>query len=207
MAQNNHTNILAAFAMLLEEIAVEVELVNRVGAEAFSESNYERAQAAIEQGKQLNDFRNELAVMEERWRYLSGRFEIEPEEAKVVRSTRRNLGQVEYGRRTPEDAFRLPILRALIASGGSGKTRDVLKRVREMMKDSLTKVDYESVPSKPGYPRWQKAAQWARIALVNEGLMKNDSPRGIWEISEAGQKYVKAHDNNPLQAQVTLFTE
>ena len=39
-------------------------------------------------------------------------------------------------------------------------------------------------------PWWRNGAQWARHAMVTEGLLKADSPRGIWEISPAGEAYL-----------------
>jgi hypothetical protein len=31
--------------------------------------------------------------------------------------------------------------------------------------------------------------------LVREGLMKDDSPRGVWEISEAGRQYLRERES------------
>ncbi len=33
----------------------------------------------------------------------------------------------------------------------------------------------------------RNTAQWARIIRVEAGLLKKDSPHGIWEISEQGR--------------------
>ncbi|RMH13146.1 MAG: hypothetical protein D6698_14360, partial [Gammaproteobacteria bacterium] len=38
---------------------------------------------------------------------------------------------------------------------------------------------------------WRNTAQWCRNTMVREGLMKSDSPYGIWEITEAGRKYLQ----------------
>lgn len=72
--------------------------------------------------------------------------------------------------------------------GGSGKVSDVLDRVGEIMKPILKDVDYEPLSSSPDNPRWRNAAQWARQAMIYDGLLKNDSPRGIWEISDKGHR-------------------
>ncbi len=65
---------------------------------------------------------------------------------------------------------------------------EILDRVGETMKDILKPVDYEPLASDPDMPRWRNAAQWARWMMVKEGWLKADSPRGIWEITEAGKK-------------------
>ena len=65
---------------------------------------------------------------------------------------------------------------------------DVLIRVEQLMKGVLTRVDYEPLASDPDAPRWRNTAQWARNTMVKEGLLKSNSPHGVWEISEAGRQ-------------------
>ena len=55
------------------------------------------------------------------------------------------------------------------------------------MKPILKDVDYDPLASSPDNLRWRNAAQWARNSMVREGLLKADSPRGVWEISDKGQ--------------------
>ncbi len=40
--------------------------------------------------------------------------------------------------------------------------------------------------------RWRNTAQWARNTLREEGLIRDDTPRGVWAISDAGRKWLKA---------------
>jgi hypothetical protein len=94
---------------------------------------------------------------------------------------------LEDGLRTPNDAFRIPILEALVELGGSGKVREVLSIVEQKMADQLNVYDYQPIPSITNVLRWDNNAQWTRQKLVDEGYMLSDSPRGIWEISEAGR--------------------
>ena len=56
------------------------------------------------------------------------------------------------------------------------------------MANRLTKYDLEPLPSENKTVRWRNTAQWCRNSLVREGLLKADSPFGIWEISESGRK-------------------
>ncbi len=67
----------------------------------------------------------------------------------------------------------------------------VLDRVLQSMTDTLKDVDYEPLASEPDMPRWKNAAQWARNSMVKEGLLRNDSPRGVWQISEAGVRLLR----------------
>lgn len=45
--------------------------------------------------------------------------------------------------------------------------------------------------SDPDMPRWRNSAQWARNTMRQEGLIKENSPHGIWEISDAGRQKLK----------------
>lgn len=68
------------------------------------------------------------------------------------------------GLRTPEDAFRRPILEALVELGGRAPIGKVLERVEQKMKGVLNQYDYEPLPSDPRSPRWRNTAQWCRRA-------------------------------------------
>jgi restriction system protein len=35
-----------------------------------------------------------------------------------------------------------------------------------------------------GPPRWRNTAQWARNDLREQGLIRDDTPRSIWEITD-----------------------
>lgn len=34
---------------------------------------------------------------------------------------------------------------------------------------------------------------WERYRMVREGLLKQESPRGVWEITEQGHIYLQEH--------------
>lgn len=89
--------------------------------------------------------------------------------------------------------FRRPILEALVELTGKAPIGEVLDRVGKKMKAILTKHDFEPLPSDPQSIRWRNTAQWCRNSLVREGLIKANSPHGIWEISEAGRNAL-AHE-------------
>jgi hypothetical protein len=63
----------------------------------------------------------------------------------------------------------------------------VLDMVHEKMSSVLNQNDYQPLPSLPHCLRWRNTAQWCRNTLVQEGLMKADSPHGVWEIAELGK--------------------
>jgi hypothetical protein len=189
MIENNPTNVFAAFEILLEEVEAEIEFVNRVGARAFEGRNYDRAREALERAGQVTAFRNKVASLRKEWEIIAAAERPEDED-EAVRVEGRNLGRLRRGLRTREEAYYLPILKILNALGGSGKMSEVLPKVEQIMKSVLKKVDYEPLASDADMPRWRNAAQWARNAMVNEGLLEADSPRGVWAMSEAGRKFL-----------------
>jgi hypothetical protein len=58
------------------------------------------------------------------------------------------------------------------------------------LKPILNEYDYQLMNATK-QPRWRTTAKWARQALVNEGKLASDSPRGIWEITEQGKAWVE----------------
>lgn len=92
-------------------------------------------------------------------------------------------------RRTPQEAFRIEILRILDQSGGTLKSKKVLNSIGQKMKPLLTKIDYERLNT--GQVRWQNTARWARQQLVDEGFLSAESSRGVWEITDEGREFLK----------------
>lgn len=179
----------SAFEILLEEVEAEIDFVNGVGSKAFEARDYNRAKEALQQAGVLTAFRDKVAALRTEWDALAAAAASQEDEE--TKAERRNLGRLRKGLRTPESQYRVPILRVLSDMGGSGKAADVLERVGEIMKPRLKPVDFEPLASGPDNPRWRNAAQWARNSMVKEGLLKSDSPRGVWEITEAGMQRLK----------------
>ncbi|MCL6507024.1 MAG: winged helix-turn-helix domain-containing protein [Bryobacteraceae bacterium] len=184
----NHNEVYAAFEILLEEIEAAANGLNEAGAEAFRAGDYEKAKAAIEEATRLAEFREKVKVLQKEWAGLL------PSRPRVRKPKgRKTKARLPRGLRTPEDAFRRPILEALVELGGSAWIGDVLDRVEEKMKGVLNKYDYQPLPSDPRSKRWRNTAQWCRNTLVREGLVKGDSSYGVWEISDQGRKWLKEH--------------
>ena len=91
-------------------------------------------------------------------------------------------------RKLPQKAFRQPLLEALYESGGSAHTRQLRAMVRERMNPLLLPADRELVST--GEERWWNATCWERSALVKEGYLRSDSPRGTWTLSNKGLEHV-----------------
>ena len=97
-------------------------------------------------------------------------------------------GKLPIGQKTPQQVYRYPIMEALYELGGSASVADVLELVEGKMKTFLVEVDYQKIPT--GDIRWRNTAMWERHELVKDGLLKADSPRGVWELSNEGVKEI-----------------
>jgi len=189
MIQENEVN--TAFEILLEEIELVANQLNEEGAQAFKQGEYDKARRAIEEATRLADFREKVKALQKEWASLLAKGPQRPKKAgRTVKS------RLPRGLRTPEDAFRRPILEALVELGGKAPLGEVLGLVEKKMSAQLTKYDREPLPSDPKSVRWRNTAQWCRNTLVREGLMKGDSPHGIWEISDLGRRALK--DESPI---------
>lgn len=89
---------------------------------------------------------------------------------------------------TPTYLYWPAILQSLVDSGGSARGEHVTDRVGEKLKEALKPADYERVSS--GVLRWRNRVAWQRFNMIREGLLKSDSPRGVWEITDKGRKWL-----------------
>ena len=90
----------------------------------------------------------------------------------------------------PQKAFRQPLLEILYESGGSAHVRELRAAVKERMEPLLLPGDRELVST--GDERWWNATCWERNALVKEGYLRADSPRGTWTLSNRGREHVES---------------
>ena len=93
----------------------------------------------------------------------------------VRAGTRTNKGSY-----VSQDTLRRTLIESLKTLGGSARKREVEDEMERRLRSVLTNADYEPVGE--GIPRWRKSAEWMRYRLVQEGIMKANSPRGIWEL-------------------------
>ncbi|MBA7620529.1 hypothetical protein ES703_27879 [subsurface metagenome] len=170
---------------------------------------YEKARQAFEEKQKLEKLKKEriekaLALVKEARELLniyrlklnvtSRGIRIKDKDGRNINNIRERK-KLRRGSKTPQSKYRIPILQALTDLGGRGNVNEILERVYKKMKEVLNSVDFETLPSGGDY-RWRNTAQWARNTMVHkEGLLKKDSPSGIWEITEKGKIYLKEHLN------------
>jgi len=179
----------AAFRVILERLAAATDDLNEAAAGAARAGDYDKAKAAIEEAARLAGFRERVEALREEWTDL-----FPPRTQSEVRGTdHKARSRLRRGARTPEDAFRRPILETLVELGGSAPADHVLDRVGQKLRHVLNDYDRQRLVSHPHEPRWRNTARLCRQRLVLEGLMSDDSPRGVWEISERGREWLREH--------------
>ena len=95
--------------------------------------------------------------------------------------------------RTPESAFRIPILQALVELGGRGSVFEVLKSVQRRLEGTLKPDDFKNVKS--GEVRWENTAKWERKHLVDDKLLDSNSRHGVWAITSLGREHLEEHSS------------
>lgn len=88
----------------------------------------------------------------------------------------------------PVRGYWIPILELLDEAGGSAPSNDVIDALEERMKDLLTPRDFEHLKS--GEIRWRNRARFGRLRMKERGLLSDASHRGVWEITDAGRRYL-----------------
>jgi Mrr N-terminal domain len=80
--------------------------------------------------------------------------------------------------------LRVPLLKALHRQGGKAYSREIRATMERVLAPLLGNTDYELVSN--GQPRWWNLICSMRNQLIADGLFRNDSPRGVWELTRKG---------------------
>ena len=93
------------------------------------------------------------------------------------------------GTRLSLEELRQPLMETIYEMGGSVRAGALRPVMRERLSCRLSSGDLEPLSS--GEERWWNATRWERHQLVEEGLLRSDSERGTWELSEKGTSLVE----------------
>lgn len=87
------------------------------------------------------------------------------------------------------------IYEALTCLGGSAKAESVISHIEKTKELSEIELEYLDIAETP---RWKKDTNFARYELTKRGLLNNDAPHGIWELTGKGKNYFKAQMSKPI---------
>lgn len=98
--------------------------------------------------------------------------------------------KAQRAKKLHQKEYRIPLLELLQELGGGASTGDIRKRLEPKIAARLSDADYQPVSN--GDPRWWNTACWERNEMVKEGLLRNDSERGFWELAARGTALLKS---------------
>lgn len=168
-----------AFEILLEQIEYDVNDLQEEGAQSIKNGNYKGVRGVIEDAEEVTRFRQKVKLLQGEWRNLKLTLE---------RSDSGNSNHHPRGLRTPDEAFRKPILESILELGGHTEMGPLLQRLEQKMQGGFNDYDREVLSDTPRVYRWQNTANWCRNALASEGYLNNNTNKGVWEITPKGKK-------------------
>jgi len=181
--------VIPTLDMVLKELDAIIHELNKQGAKLMTQKKYHEAREIISNAETVIAFQAKMKTLCDEWLKMAVPPTPKPHiNKKPVKRTVTKI--LRKGLRTPNEAFLMPILQSLVQIGGSGQVTEVLELVEERLSNQLNKYDYQSIPSNPKVIRWRQNANWARWRLVQDGFLASDSPRGVWEITDAGRQRV-----------------
>jgi len=168
--------VVIALNSLLQELDTILLEFNEKFIQLTSQKRFDEAQDALNEAKRISNLQRKVQNLQDEW-FLSGS------------EKRQNKVKPKPESRTPEWAFRIPILEALVDLGGHAHCQKVKNWIGLEMANQLTEADRETL-SDGKTIRWENSVHWERQALVDEGLLYPSKRRGIWEITPAGRDVV-----------------
>ncbi|MDY6846935.1 MAG: winged helix-turn-helix domain-containing protein [Chloroflexota bacterium] len=198
-------DIIPSIKKLLDRIDAVISGLNEEGARLFSEGKYDQARALLNKVEAITGFRGKVLCLKDNWKALRVPA-LDKTSGKSEAGARPRSEPLKPGLKTGYEEFRYPILEALVRLDGIGRVRDVFRIIEEIMADQLNIYDYQPLPSNPDSVRWKNTVSWERYNMVQDGLLADNSPRGVWEITDAGRQSLKHAKANP-DIQRKLFSE
>lgn len=171
-----------ALTVFRAHIQDRLESIQEDSKQAIDQGHFSQTQTLLQQAQALTDLLKDLDAWDKRFATLVG---------PIVEGADEEAPRLRKGLKTPQSAYRVPILRALVTLGGEANIDTILERVRAIMGDQLNAHDLDTLADGKTV-RWINTVQWARNTLREEDLIRDDTSRGVWGISEAGRKWLKA---------------
>ena len=81
-------------------------------------------------------------------------------------------------------------MKTLLGNGGSMERQEVIRKFEDkfLHGDGRQYLRTKELGDRGSVPRWDNELSWAREDLKRQGLLQNNSPNGLWELTLAGEK-------------------
>lgn len=177
-----------AFSCLIKMVEQQIDDLRNSTARQLNAGKLDKVKESI-------DLMEALVEYKERLQELKADYPKPGQKGRGKRSQRRRKGteRLPAGQSTPSSAFFNDILSILRDEGGMASPALVIPQIESRMKDLLKEEDFERVQSS-NKPRWIIAVRKARGELIEQGLLKENSPRGMWELSDKGWQVLEKKD-------------
>jgi hypothetical protein len=201
-----HADVSNAFDMVLAKIQETIDALNSSVIESSQAEEFEQVQKLAAKGQQIVQFRERVLDLQTEWNrsvaapappaaplppdtLTSRAQQMETDfsdELDMPEPADDDEAELDIPAKQKED-FYVPILGALIDLGGTARADEVL----EKLEDTMAFGSHDLKARAAGPIRWKHIAHQARHDLVHEkGFLSPLSPRGVWEITEAGRNYL-----------------
>ena len=165
----------SAFKTLLKRLSGSVKRINEHAASRMRRGDYTGAEAWVQLGTALGEFRSRTLDLQGEWKGL-----CRDAGGKRHRQTRKKRGPT-----TPLWEYYQPILRAIVQAGGEARRSDIEPVVFKVMEARLQPGDVELSGGRR--PRWQNSIPRARKQLIREGWLSSGGSKGLWRVTEKGR--------------------
>ncbi len=179
-----------AFEQLLEHVEGDVNGLQEEGARQLRFGNYDSARDVIREAERVASFRKKIKALQNEW----VRLDYRPRPG----GDRHAADSATFsGERTPEEAFRRPILESIHQKGGQASLEEVLSDIQQKFEALLNDYDKLPLPGMPERTRWQNTVIWCRNALIEEEYLTPHPTTGMLELTPKGQTALSKEGDIP----------
>jgi len=169
----------------LREIAKAVEKLEKMGVPVPDALRAEKTRLAADLGTQ-SQFERTLQHLADEFTGIVKDLKARLGLCSVATNSKKPAAKRSRTPKTDKSVLRKNIIKALRTLGGRARVVDVIEEMGRQLKGKLLPGDLEWRESTNEYA-WQNNAKWERYRMTQDGTLRNDSPRGYWELGE-GQK-------------------
>ena len=153
---NSHS-VDVAFQRVVKRLGTVRKRINASAAKEMKADDYETAQKWMEMGRSVADFGERLEAFMAEWKRLVKATRIVAR-ARGPKGNRRVTAKAKP-KRTPVWKYYEPVVKALIARGGSASLAELMETVNRDFSSTLTELDFAATAGDT--PRWQIALKQA----------------------------------------------